>query len=103
MKEHQPTNSNLLNLGVELLERGKINGIKCYIDLTENRIKAIMQRNNNDLTIGIYLPYPSDNTAQNQQWLEEKLAEEIKVHFLLDDIFAKAEKIAKNKYTLLEV
>lgn len=103
MKEHQPKNSDLLNLGIELLERGKINGIKCYLDLTENRIKAVMQRNNNDLTIGIYLPYPSDDTAQNQQWLEEKLAEEIKVHFLLDDILAKAEIIAKNKYTLLEV
>ncbi|EOQ6426955.1 TPA: hypothetical protein ACGEO7_004872 [Salmonella enterica] len=30
MKDYQPTNPELLNYAVELLESGKIDGIKCY-------------------------------------------------------------------------
>ena len=79
MKDYQPTNPELLNYAVELLESGKIDGVKCYLLV-----------NDKPLRIGARVIYPLQDLDKQLAYLEANLLENIKVHFIVESIEIKA-------------
>nr|WP_015063592.1 hypothetical protein [Pasteurella multocida]AFV53160.1 hypothetical protein pov2012_p8 [Pasteurella multocida] len=87
MKDYQPTNPELLNYAVELLESGKIDGIKCYLaDDNALMIDVEMLVNDKPLRIGARVIYPLQDLDKQIAYLEANLLENIKVHFIVESI-----------------
>lgn len=85
-QEYQPTNPELLNYAVELLESNKIDGIKCYLSDDNNHLVAEMQIGNEIKKVGSVVTYPLDDLKKQLAYLEKHLLEDIKVTFKLEEI-----------------
>lgn len=90
MKDYQPTNPELLNYAVELLESGKIDGVKCYLADDNALMIAEMLVNDKPLRIGARVIYPLQDLDKQLAYLEANLLENIKVHFIVESIEIKA-------------
>lgn len=85
-QEYQPTNPDLLNYAVELLENGTIDGIKCCLSDDNDHLVAEMKINNEIKKVGSVVSYPLDDRNKQLAYLEKQLLEDIKVTFLLNKI-----------------
>lgn len=94
---YQPTNPELLNLGLELLESNKIQGIQCFLADDKKSLVAEIQMPDRIQKIAARSKVLLDDVNQQLANLESSLLEEIKVYFLVEEIEKKAKKLAKLK------
>lgn len=94
---YQPKNQELLNLGLELLESNKIQGIQCFLADDKKSLVAEIQMPDRIQKIAARSRILLDDVNQQLANLESKLLEEIKVYFLVEEIEKKAKKLAKLK------
>lgn len=88
MREYQPQTSELLELGIHLLESGK-NGIKCFISDQNNRLIAEIDTDDGTKKIGYLMPFPTGNKSYDLPLMEQKLANEIMVYFGIEKTLKK--------------
>ena len=93
MKDYQPTNPELLNYAVELLENGTIDGIKCYLADDNALMIAEMLVNDKPVRIGARVIYQFAELEKQIAYLEANLLENIKVHFIVESIEIKAKRL----------
>lgn len=94
---YQPTNPELLNLGLELLESNKIQGIQCFLSDDKKSLTAEIQMPDRIQKIAARSRILLDDVNQQLANLESSLLEEIRVYFLVEEIEKKAKKLAKLK------